>query len=161
MRVARRDGGGPYVNIPAMVPTIRPATPSDLAAVLDLLRRNKLPPDGLAEHVQTTLTALDGDRLVGCAAVELYDDAALLRSVAVEADRRGEGLGQQLTRAALDLARDRGVKRVYLLTETAGGFFPKFGFQPITRDAVEPAVKQSVEFIKACPASARVMSLHL
>lgn len=142
-----------------MPPTIHPATPADLQPILDLLKRSGLPPDGLADHIATTLAARDGQRLVGCAAVELYDGAALLRSVAVEAERRGEGLGQQLTRIALDLARARGVKRVYLLTETAGGFFPKFGFQTITREDVEPSVKQSVEFTKACPASALVMRL--
>ncbi|MGH7319149.1 MAG: GNAT family N-acetyltransferase [Candidatus Rokuibacteriota bacterium] len=54
------------------------------------------------------------------AAIELYDGAALLRSVAVEAERRGEGLGQNLTRAALELARERGAKTVYLLDGDGG-----------------------------------------
>lgn len=141
------------------MPTIRAATAADFPAILDLLARNKLPPDGLEPHLATTLAAREGDRLVGCAALELYDGAALLRSVAVEAERRGEGLGQQLTRAALDLARARGARTVYLLTETAEAFFPKLGFRRVTRDEVEPAVKQSVEFTTACPASAVVMRL--
>ena len=54
-------------------------------------------------------------------------------SVAVGAARRGQGLGQALATAALDLGRQRGVATVYLLTETAAGFFPKLGFRPITR----------------------------
>jgi amino-acid N-acetyltransferase len=144
-----------------MAAAIRPATARDLPAILDLLKRNKLPPDGLEPHLETTLTARDGAWLVGCAALELYDGAALLRSVAVEVERRGEGLGQQLARAALDLARTRGAKTVYLLTETADGFFTKFGFQPIARDQVQPAVTKSVEFTTACPTSALVMSLGL
>lgn len=144
-----------------MATTIRAATAGDLPAILDLLKRSKLPPDGLEPHLATTLTARDGDRIVGCAAIELYDSAALLRSVAVEAKRHGEGLGQRLTRAALELARERGATKVYLLTETAGGFFPKFGFERVTRDQVEPAVKQSVEFTTACPATALVMALRL
>jgi amino-acid N-acetyltransferase len=139
---------------------IRPATPGDLPAIRHLLGRNKLPVDGLDGCLETTVTAVDGPDLVGCAALELYPGAALLRSVAVAAERRSQGLGQQLTRAALDLARARDVKTVYLLTETAGAFFPKFGFTRITRADVEPAVKQSVEFTKACPASALVMSLR-
>jgi amino-acid N-acetyltransferase len=144
-----------------MPATIRPATSHELPAILELLRSNKLPPDGLEAHLATTLAARDENQLVGCAALELYDGAALLRSVAVAAERRGEGLGRKLTKAALDLARARGAKAVYLLTETAGSFFPKFGFQAITRDDVEPAVKQSVEFTTACPASALVMALRL
>jgi amino-acid N-acetyltransferase len=144
-----------------MPATIRPAQARDLPALLDLLERSRLPLDGLDGHVDTTLAATDGLRVIGCAALELYGGAALLRSVAVDAARRGEGLGQALTHAALALARARGVKTVYLLTETAGGFFPKLGFTKTTRDMVDPQVRQSVEFTKACPASALVMQLAL
>ena len=46
---------------------------------------------------------------------------------------------------------------VYLLTETANGFFPRFGFHPTQRAAVDSAVQQLVEFTSACPASAHVL----
>jgi len=144
-----------------MPPTITPANPSDLPAILDLLRRSDLPLDGLAEHLATTVTARENGRLVGCAAVEVYGENALLRSVAVDETLRGQGLGRTLTTAALDLARARGARTTYLLTTTAGGYFPRFGFQEITRDAVDPAVQQSVEFTTACPASALVMRANL
>ena len=72
-------------------------------------------------------------RVVGSAALEFYGKAALLRSVAVVAELRGAGLGHRLTGAALDLARQRGVTAVYLLTETAADFFPRFGFRPTQR----------------------------
>ena len=96
-------------------------------------------------------------RSVGCAAIELYGAAALLRSVAVDASRRGQGLGQRLTAATLELASQRGARTVYLLTESAQDFFPRFGFRPIPRSEVEPAVQRSVEFTSACPASAQAM----
>lgn len=129
--------------------------------MLALLARSDLPGDGLAEHAATLLVARDGDRVVGSAALELYGHAALLRSVAVDAERRGTGLGQRLTDAALDLARQRGVRAVYLLTETAAEFFPRFGFRTLARDAVDPAVRESVEFTTLCPASATAMVLDL
>ena len=144
-----------------MTITIGPARPSDLPAVLALLERSGLPQDGLSEHVATTLVARDGDAIVGSAALEVYGAAALLRSVAVDGALRGQGLGQRLTGAALDLARQLGIATVYLLTETAGDFFPRFGFHPTMRAAVEPAVQQSVEFISACPASAQVLVASL
>jgi amino-acid N-acetyltransferase len=81
--------------------------------------------------------------------------------VAVDAAARGQGLGQRLTHAALDLARERGIRRVYLLTETADDFFGRFGFRLIDRADVDAAVRESVEFSSACPASARVMLLQL
>src|SRR2546430_1175280 len=74
---------------------------------------------------------------------------------------RRQGLGAAVTVAALDLARRRGVRTVYLLTETAGQFFPKFGFTQITRAQVEPVVLHSPEFTTACPKSALVMVKQL
>ena len=136
---------------------IRAATPSDLPAVMILLEKDKLPVAGLKEHVATTLVAQRSARVVGCAAVEVYGTSGLLRSVAVNEERRGEGLGHQLTQAALDLARARGVTSVYLLTTTAEQFFPRFGFREVAREDVDPAVRASVEFTTACPASAVAM----
>ena len=144
-----------------MTATIAPAQRQDLPDILALLRASGLPEAGLGDHLATTLVARDGRGIVGCAAVELYGPAALLRSVAVVAALRGQGLGQRLTTAALDLAQRRGVRRVYLLTETAADFFPRFGFRPITRPEVEPVVRRSAEFTSACPASALVMAMDL
>jgi len=99
--------------------------------------------------------------LVGSAALELYGSAALLRSVSVSPALQRKGLGQRLTIAALALARERGVSQVFLLTETAREFFPRFGFRTVERADVPPAVKQSVEFTTACPDSALVMAVAL
>ena len=137
--------------------TIGAARNCDLPGVLALLERSDVPQAGLAKYLETTVIARDGDEVVGSAALELYGAAALLRSVAVDSRLRGEGLGQRLTRDALDLARGRGIATVYLLTETAGDFFARFGFHAIDRSAVDPAVQQSVEFRGACPASAQVL----
>lgn len=137
--------------------TISTAQQSDIPAILALLEQSGLPQEGFAEHVASALAARAGERIVGSAALELYGNSALLRSVAVDSQLRGQGLGQQLTRAALDLAHVHGVATVYLLTETAGGFFPRFGFRPVERSAVDPAVRQSIEFTSACPSSALVL----
>lgn len=137
------------------------AEAADLPGLVSLLQRSRLPTDGITEHVASTLVARDGARVVGSAALELYGRVGLLRSVAVDEARRGEGLGIRLTEAALALARARRLETVYLLTETAGAFFPRFGFRPIPRAEVDPAALQSVEFTTVCPASALVMALDL
>jgi amino-acid N-acetyltransferase len=137
---------------------IEAAQAQDLAAVLDLLRRSQLPIDDLERHLHTTLVARHDGRIVGSAALEVYGSGALLRSVAVDAARRGEGLGHRLTEAALALARHQSVRTVYLLTTTAGDFFPRFGFRRIERTAVDAAVQTSVEFTTACPSSALVLA---
>jgi len=140
---------------------IEPARSSDLADLLALLEASGLPQVGLSDHIATTLVARDNGHIVGSAALELYGAAALLRSVVVVPALHGRRLGERLVRSALALARQRGVATVYLLTETAAGFFPRFGFQPIQRAEVAPAVQQSIEFTSACPASAQPMRLVL
>jgi len=144
-----------------MKPDITPAAPADLTAIVELLAASKLPRAGIEDHVASTLVARHDSGVVGTAALELYGSAALLRSVAVATQLRGQGLGAALTVAALDLARRRDVRTVYLLTETAGQFFPKFGFAAITRAQVEPVVLASLEFTTACPKSALVMVKRL
>jgi amino-acid N-acetyltransferase len=135
--------------------------PEDAPAVLRLLADNGLPTDGLLDHLHTGLVLRLDDQVVACAALELYPDGALLRSVAVQEALKGSGLGDQIVRAALDLARQRGTTTVYLLTTTAEGFFPRFGFQRIVRADVPSGVRTSVEFQSACPASAIVMAAEL
>ena len=144
-----------------MTMSVEPANDADFPTIAELLELSKLPRDGLADHMATALVARKGDRIVGSAALEMYGSSALLRSVAVDAARRGQGLGQRLTQAALDLARRRGVAAVYLLTETAAEFFPRFGFGRIDRSEVPAAVQQSIEFTGACPQSALVMKVTL
>ena len=132
-------------------------TDSDLPEILTLLEASSLPIAGIREHLGSALGARENGKLVGCAAVEIYGSAGLLRSVAVSAERRGEGLGQRLTEAALELARKRGVRDIYLLTTTASHFFPRFGFTAIPRAELDPALQQSEELRGACPASALAM----
>jgi amino-acid N-acetyltransferase len=133
----------------------------DLPAVCRLLETQHLPLDGVGERMATMVVARDGDRLVGAAAVELYADGALLRSVVVDPAARGHGLGHRLTDAALSIAKARGSQTAFLLTTTAEKFFPKLGFERIARDDVPDSVQTSVEFRSACPASAVVMRKRL
>lgn len=137
--------------------SIEPAQPADLPGILDLLASHRLPQAEVERHIDNAIVAREGGRIAGCAVVEVYDSAGLLRSVAVAQSQRGLGLGIRLTEAAIDLARARGIEALYLLTETAAGFFPRFGFRPIPRDEVASAVRQSIEFTRACPASALAM----
>jgi N-acetylglutamate synthase-like GNAT family acetyltransferase len=136
---------------------VHPAQSADYEAIARLLQNHKLPLDGLRDHLATTVVARDADAIVGSAALEMYEDGALLRSVAVAPGRQHTGLGRTLVDAAIDLARSRDIPALYLLTTTAERYFPRFGFERIDRGDVPPGVQQSVEFTSACPASAIVM----
>ncbi len=137
--------------------TIGPAAPTDADAILDLLTRSALPTAGLIEHLADVMVARDGERIVGTVALERYAGGALLRSVAVDTSLRGSGVGRRLTAAAIERARALQVPALFLLTTTAERFFPKFGFEPISRADVPASVQASVEFTTVCPASAVVM----
>ena len=137
--------------------TIEKARADQAGAVMQLLEKSALPLDGLREHLDTAIVARQGAAIVGVAALEVYRDGVLMRSVAVDPALRSEGLGGRLTQRVLELAAELGASHAYLLTTTAEKYFPRFGFERIERAEVPASVQQSVEFRSACPASAIVM----
>jgi len=136
---------------------IERARPEDIDDVLSLLQENHLPTAGLRDHLATALVARHDGRVVGSAALEVYREGALLRSIAVAPHLHGRGLGRRLTDAAIRLGTELRVSALYLLTTTAERYFPKFGFERITRAEVPASVQTSIEFTSACPSSATVM----
>jgi UDP-N-acetylmuramate: L-alanyl-gamma-D-glutamyl-meso-diaminopimelate ligase len=139
-----------------------PARGEDLPGIKALLERTGLAYPDVDGHVGDLLVLRDAQRqVVGTVALELYDEAGLLRSLATSPDRRGEGLGWMLADAALERARMRGCRRVYLVTENASDFFAeKFGFRTVGRELVDAAVLDSSQF-RSTSASATTMVLDL
>jgi amino-acid N-acetyltransferase len=140
---------------------LRTAQPADLPGVLALLGKAELPTAGVTESVSQFVVAESQGKLVGVVGLEVYGASALLRSAAVEESWRGSGVGRVLVERALEVARERGIEDVYLLTTTAEHYFPKFGFACVSRDSVAEGIQSSVEFKTACPASATVMRKSL
>jgi amino-acid N-acetyltransferase len=140
---------------------VRPARRQDYLPAADLLTASKLPLQGFADHFGNALVATSAGRVVGVVELEIYGEAALLRSLVVAPSERGAHLGERLTEEALRLARERSAADVYLLTETAERFFPRFGFAVEERTAVPEALKQSEEFRTACPETAVMMHARL
>jgi protein-tyrosine-phosphatase/N-acetylglutamate synthase-like GNAT family acetyltransferase len=140
---------------------ISAAKRDELPEILALLEECELPKEGLVAHLSTTLVARKGGEIVGCSALELYGEFALLRSVAVKAPFRKRGVGLKLTRAALDLAKHYQVTNVYLLTMTASTFFSKIGFVRVQRSDVPENIQRSAEFTTLCPDTATAMTMSL
>lgn len=137
--------------------TIEPARDKDHSAIFRLLEAQQLPHEGLADHLEHAFVVRCGGAVLGCAALEVYADGALLRSLAVADAVKGQGLGTKLIEAAVERARARHLPALYLLTTTADRYFPKFGFEAIRREEVPVSVRQSVEFTSVCPSSAVAM----
>ena len=136
---------------------VRPAVPGDLGAVESLLRASELPTAEVGAWLERFVIAEDEGRVVAVAGLEIHGDDGVLRSVAVAPDLRGGGLGARLTEAVIARAREDGLRSLYLLTTTAADYFPRHGFRRIERSQASPAIRQSVEFREACPASAVAM----
>jgi amino-acid N-acetyltransferase len=139
------------------MPQLRAASPADLPAVEALLRSSGLPLDGVRDALRDFVVAESGDALVGVAGLEVCCEHALLRSVAVAPGWRSHGLGRALVTRLIAEAEARDIRALYLLTATAEGYFPSFGFTPVSRADVPADVQQTAEFQGACPATATVM----
>jgi UDP-N-acetylmuramate: L-alanyl-gamma-D-glutamyl-meso-diaminopimelate ligase len=125
-----------------------PGRPEDVAGVKSIFAHTGLSFPDLDQHVGDLLVLRDPQgNVVACVTLELYDDAGVLRALATLPERRGEGIGWMLADAALNRARTRGCRRVYIVTENASDFFAeKFGFRTVARELVDEAVLASSVF---------------
>jgi amino-acid N-acetyltransferase len=82
--------------------------------------------------------------VVGCGALHvMWEDLAEIRTVAVDPDCRGQKIGHRIVTELLNVARDLGVERVFVLTfETR--FFGSFGFEEIDGAPVPHAVYEQL-----------------
>jgi len=139
---------------------VRAATEQDWDAISALLERRGLPLAGARDHLAHFLVAEDeASALAGVGGLEVYGESALLRSLVVATSH--QGLGTRLMEALMERARALGVTELVLLTTTAAGFFPRFGFTRIDRAEVPAALLASREFQGACPSSAHAMRARL
>ena len=98
----------------------------------------------LYESVQEFVVAVDGDEVVGCGALHvLWEDVAEVRTVAVNEELRGKGIGHQILEFLISRAEAVGVKKLFCLTfETE--FFGRHGFKEIVGAPVDPEVYQQL-----------------
>ena len=134
--------------------------PGDRGVVERLLSEVGLPTEDLDGPADLFVAARDGE-VVGCGGVERYGEAALLRSVAVAPEARGEGYGTAICRALFGEVARGGADDLYLLTTDAAGFFERFGFEPVERASVPEAIGETHQFAELCPETATCMRREL
>jgi len=100
----------------------------------------------LYEDVQEFWVAVrPGDgAVVGCGALHvMWEDLAEVRTVAVDPAYQGHKIGRRIVTELLEVARELGVRRVFVLTfETE--FFRSFGFTQIDGAPVPPDVYEQL-----------------
>lgn len=120
---------------------IRKATIRDIKAIHGLLHRYShqgdlipRPLSRLYDHLRDFFVA-ENDRggIVGCCALQFcWEDLAEVRSLAVEADHRGQGIAGNLIRACIEEAESFDIAKLFILTFKSD-FFGHFGFFRIER----------------------------
>jgi ribosomal-protein-alanine N-acetyltransferase len=89
------------------------------------------------DGVELVVMADEGGEVVGYAVLWCILDQGELANIAIVPGRRGEGLGARLLGHVLDLARARGVERVFLevraSNEAAAALYARFGFEEVGR----------------------------
>lgn len=141
--------------------TLRAATPEDAETIRDLLERCRLPTSDLASSHPEFVIACEGARIIGTGALERFGDVGLLRSVALERQWRGTGVGRLIVEELERRPRQAGVLELVLLTETAREFFAHRGYEVIDRGLAPESIRGSAEFRSLCPASAVGMRRYL
>ncbi|WP_205509921.1 arsenic resistance N-acetyltransferase ArsN2 [Longitalea arenae] len=129
--------------------------------VIALLQAEKLPVENLPTSLDNFFVARHNNKVVGAIGLELYGDYALLRSMVVSTAYRNNNIASRLVEQVEAYGRSLGITSIYLLTETAPGYFEKKGYQKINRDEVPAAVQLSSEFGHVCPVSAIVMKKNV
>ena len=94
----------------------------------------------LYESVQEFWVAELEGKVVGCGALHvLWEDLAEIRTVAVDPMTSGRGIGHAIVGRLVELARELGLARIFVLTfETQ--FFNRHGFVEIEGTPVSPEV---------------------
>jgi amino-acid N-acetyltransferase len=114
---------------------IRSSQPRDQGLILDLIEpfvqqqllipRSAKEVSDLLEH---GFVAMDGDELVGFAAIEIYSrKLAEIQCLAVSSQAHGMGIGTQLIAACLAKAKEHQVLEVMAIS-SSGDFLEKCGF---------------------------------
>ncbi len=126
---------------------------SDLAAMLASV---DLPLPAEGDSV-TMLKAYLGGELVGCVGYGRHGSNAVLHSLVVIREAKGEGVGRALVHSVVERLRRAGVGHVYLATTDTARYFGYLGFTPVAREAIAPELLASPELAQYADGEATFM----
>ena len=121
--------------------TIRPARPEDIPAIAALeeicFPADPWPAEIIARLQERFIVAMQGDALVGYAALSSILDEGNLDNIAAAPDHRRQGIGEALLNEIIRLARERQLALLYLEVragnDAAIALYKKHGFQDVGR----------------------------
>ncbi|MEK6852531.1 MAG: GNAT family N-acetyltransferase [Nanoarchaeota archaeon] len=146
---------------------VRRASLEDVPGIVELIERYRFKPDGSGfllpvnkEGIETLVAsesffvAHDTRRVVGCSSIveygnEEFEEIAELRSLVVDNEYRGQGIGSLLVEECIDEAVKRAYSELYALTqmETYNNLFKGLGFELLD----ERPIQKLAEDCAKCP----------
>lgn len=144
---------------------------ADVPAIVALVERfakrgEILPrtPEEVYQSVREWVVAKRGDEVVGCGSlVVLWADLAEIRSLIVNPELQGMGVGRRIVSMLLEQALELEIPRVFALTRKPG-FFAKMGFQQVPRETLPRKIwKDCIHCLKfvGCDEVALVLDVNL
>jgi len=126
-----------------------------------LLEENNLPTQDLKElDLKNFFGLYINNTLAGMVGLEIYDDVALLRSLAVSTNK-STGIGSILLEYIDSFAKNNNINTIFLLTTTADKYFLKKGFVVESKTQAPKVIQQTNEFKSICPTSAIFMKKEI
>lgn len=143
-------------------PSPEPARPGELPAIRNLLESCDLPAADLEpELLEHFFLFRENSQPVATIGLEVCGNHGLLRSLAVDHNSRGQGVGNTLVRHLERYARRKGFGTLFLLTTTASSYFAGRGYEEIEREHLPAAIRETEQFTSLCPSTAVAMNKEL
>ena len=140
---------------------IKELNSEEFETVYTLLQESELDSSDLKQRNIRLFRFEENDQIIGVGGLEIVDDLALLRSVAISKKQQNKGLGKQLVTQIEKSAKESGLSALYLLTNTATEFFKAIGYLQIHRDDFAEPLKQTAQFSGLCPVTAITMKKQI
>ncbi|MCB0497854.1 MAG: GNAT family N-acetyltransferase [Cyclobacteriaceae bacterium] len=139
----------------------RPTRSNELPYLEALLSANKLCFNDLESRGVELFSVSRDNKMVGYFGYEIFGEDALFRSFIVVPEERNKNYGHQMWEMAKGHLKNRKVKHVYLLTNTATDFFAKVGYTLFERAHVPVSIAQTSEFVTFCPTDSVCMRYEI
>lgn len=114
--------------------TLRQARADDIPRIVELITSAELPPLFIAENLDGFVVVERAEGVVACGGLELFGRCGVIRSVVVDPELRGSGVGRTVWERLEQDARGAALTDLYLFTGDAHDFWSRLGFVDVTFD---------------------------
>lgn len=141
---------------------IRIAEEKDLLPVQRLVAKAGLSDQGIEHQINDFLVVENEKKqIIGTVGIERLGLDGLLRSLVMASESWNAKIGLNFLELALAFAKQRGVKTLYLLTNSSIPFFEHIGFEEVKEEEIPEHLKKTSHFEQYVSGITKVMACSL